>query len=102
MRPVEALVNRIEAEQLLKYYRIGAFKNVDQFLGQVARKRGFLQSGGVPNMDQAARCVLRDYMHGKLVYHTAPPITDDDLDDEEMDEMWNGSILFSETEIAFN
>ena len=51
MRPVEALVNRIDAEQLLKFYRIGAFKSVDQFLGQVARKRGFLQSGGVPNMD---------------------------------------------------
>lgn len=88
MRPVEALVNRIDAEQLIKFYRIAAFKDTDHFLGQVARKRGFLQSGGVSNMDQAARCVLRDYMHGKLVYHTAPPVdaSDDDEEDAQMDE----------------
>ena len=83
LRPVEALINRVEHAQLLKFYRIGAFSNVDQFLGQVARKRGFLQSGGVPNMHQAARCVLRDYIHGKIVYHTAPPIVDDEMEDDE-------------------
>ena len=83
MRPVEALVNRIDAEQLMKYYRIGKFTSADQFLGQIARKRGFLQSGGVANLDQAARCVLRDYMHGKLVYHTNPPIDEDDEEDDD-------------------
>lgn len=89
MRPVEALVNRIDAEQLMKFYRIGKFTNADNFLGQVARKRGFLGSGGVANIDQCARAVLRDYMQGKLVYHTAPPVDagDDNLDeDEEMDQ----------------
>jgi hypothetical protein len=34
-------------------------------------------------MHQAARCVLRDYIHGKIVYHTAPPIMDEEMDDEE-------------------
>ena len=55
LRPIEALLNRIEHEQLLKYYRIGPFEGVDTFLAQVARKRGFLQQGGIINMDQAAR-----------------------------------------------
>lgn len=54
-RPVEALLNRIEHPQLIKYYRIAAFETVDQFLGQVARKRGFLGAGGVANMDATAR-----------------------------------------------
>ena len=51
VRPVEALLNRIENEQLLKFYRIGQFATTDQFLAQVARKRGFLQQGGIVNMD---------------------------------------------------
>ena len=55
VRPVQALLNRVEADQLMKYYRIAAWKDVDSFLGQVARKRGFLQAGGVANFDQAAR-----------------------------------------------
>ena len=29
LRPVEALINRVEHAQLLKFYRIGAFNNVD-------------------------------------------------------------------------
>ena len=37
-------------------------------------------------MDSAARCVIRDYMNGKLVYHTAPPIIDDELDGQEEEE----------------
>ena len=34
-------------------------------------------------MHQAARCVLRDYIHGKIVYHTAPPIMEEEMDDAE-------------------
>lgn len=32
IRPIEALINRIESEQLLKYYRIGRFENAENFL----------------------------------------------------------------------
>ena len=73
VRPIEALLDRIERDQLLKFYRIAQFDSVDGFLGQVARKKGYLQSGGVANMDQAARSVLRDFLNGKLKYFTVPP-----------------------------
>ena len=86
IRPVEALINRIEHEQLLKYYRIGRFETADNFLAQIARKRGFLKAGGIINMDSAARSVLRDFMNGKLEYHTQPPIVDDEVADEGEDE----------------
>ena len=33
IRPVEALLNRVEHQQLLVYYRIGQWKDVDSFLG---------------------------------------------------------------------
>lgn len=88
VRPVEALLNRIENEQLLKFYRIGQFTTAEQFLAQVAKKKGLLQTGGVPNIDETARCVIRDYLNGKLTYFTTPPQIDgdDDGDDAEMEE----------------
>ena len=63
------------------------WKNVDQFLGQIARKRGFLQRGGIANFDQAARQVIRDFLDGKIVYHTEPPQVTDVLDEAEDMEM---------------
>ena len=82
-RPVQALLNRIDHSQLLKYYKIGQFDDMDKFLAQVARKRGFILQGGVVNMDQAARQVIKDFVHGKLSFHTQPPIVDDDMNDDE-------------------
>jgi nuclear GTP-binding protein len=85
-RPIEALLNRVEKDELLRYYRIADFTRQEEFLGQIARKKGFLQLGGIPNFDQAARSVLRDFLNGKLKYFTAPPLAiDDDIEDENMD-----------------
>lgn len=42
VRPVEALISRIGKDELIKFYRIAKFEDVDGFLGQVARKRGML------------------------------------------------------------
>jgi nuclear GTP-binding protein len=42
LRPVEALMNRVQKEELLRFYRIADFTTQEQFLGQIARKKGFL------------------------------------------------------------
>ena len=42
IKPVEALLNRIDRDQLLKFYRIGQFSNAESFLAQVAKKSGLL------------------------------------------------------------
>lgn len=86
-KPVEALLGRIEHKQLLSYYRIAAFSGIDDFLGQVGRKRGFLQSGGIANTDQAARQVIRDYLNGKLKFYTAPPMNIEEDEDEKDDDV---------------
>ena len=36
-------------------------------------------------MDQAARAVIRDFLNGKLAFHTQPPIVDDEMSDGEDD-----------------
>jgi ribosome biogenesis GTPase A len=59
---------------------------MDEFLGQIARKKGMLQHGGVANVDQAARSVIRDYLNGKLKFFTAPPVAIEGEEDEEMAE----------------
>ena len=44
---------------------------------------GFLSKGGIPNFDQAARQVIRDFLNGKLKYFTAPPLVDLAEDEED-------------------
>ena len=59
-------------------------------LGLVARKKGLLKAGGVPNMEEAARAVLRDFLNCKIEYYTAPPasaILEEDENDQEDVEM---------------
>ncbi len=56
-----------------------------EFIGNVARKKGLLGAGGIPNVDQTCRIVIRDFLNGKIKYSTAPPeMEDDPEDDEEM------------------
>jgi len=72
---VEALISRVEKDEICKLYHIATFQNADQMLGQVARKKGLLKSGGVANLEEAARSVLRDFLNGKIKYFTAPPVS---------------------------
>lgn len=83
---VAAMINRVDRTELMRTYRIPEFKAVDEFLGNIARKKGLLKSGGITNLDQAARVVIRDYLNGKIKYFTIPPNAGQALsDDEEMD-----------------
>ena len=89
-RPVEALVNRIDKAEFEKLYEMEGttaqgFTQIEQLLGHVARKKGYLQSGGIANMDMAARRVIRDYMDGKIPFFSPAPGGDDgELDDNNL------------------
>lgn len=70
----------------MNVYQIESYQTTDQMLGLVARKKGLLKSGGVANMEEAARSVLRDFLNGKIKYFTAPPASAMNVDsDDEMD-----------------
>jgi ribosome biogenesis GTPase A len=47
---------------LLRHYRIADFKDADEFLANIAKKKGHLQAGGKPNMESAARTIIRDFL----------------------------------------
>jgi nuclear GTP-binding protein len=42
IRPIDAIVMRIDRQELLNLYQINDFKTTEEFLGQVARKKGLL------------------------------------------------------------
>lgn len=66
------------------------FSVVEELLGHICRKKGFLKSGGVPNMDQAARKVIQDYLDGKMKYFTPVPHMEGELSDgEDVDDVMN-------------
>merc|ERR1711865_143690 len=71
--PVEAIIKRCQKEQLLKMYQIGMFNNVQEFLVQIAEKRGRMMKGGRPDLMAAGRTVLEDWNSGKVPFYTLPP-----------------------------
>lgn len=54
-------------------YQIPQFGNYMEFLALVARKRGRVGKGGVPDYIAAARVVLDDWNKGKISFYTLPP-----------------------------
>jgi len=71
--PVEEVLRRCPAKQLMQLYKIAKFEGVDQFLQLIASARGKLQKGGTTNSAAAARLVLQDWNNGVIPYFTHPP-----------------------------
>jgi nuclear GTP-binding protein len=71
--PVEALLNRVNREELMLFYRLPSFKDVNEFLALLAKRFGKLKKGGILDVENAARKVLNDWNCGKLKYYTVPP-----------------------------
>ncbi|KAI9890114.1 MAG: hypothetical protein M1814_004513 [Vezdaea aestivalis] len=82
--PVTMLLKRLsqtpELEQkMLDYYGLpalisdGSGDRTTDFLVQVARKRGRLGKGGVPNLGSAAMTVVTDWRDGRIQGWTDPP-----------------------------
>lgn len=50
--------------------------NVDIFLSVLARRRGFLKKGGKPDGNAACKFLVKEWVSGKLSFHTMPPEID--------------------------
>ncbi|CDW80860.1 gtp-binding protein- [Stylonychia lemnae] len=72
IQPIQHLINKVEKQELLRHFRIADFKDVNELLGHIAKKKGHLQAGGKANMDQAARAIIREFLHGKIKYSSNP------------------------------
>ncbi|KAK3068714.1 nuclear GTP-binding protein nug1 [Teratosphaeriaceae sp. CCFEE 6253] len=81
LRAISALLERMQKTQegiqrLLEHYQLPAIATAStdttsRFLVEVARKRGRLGKGGVPNVNAAALVVLADLHEGRLVLPAA-------------------------------
>ncbi|GAA6030109.1 hypothetical protein JCM8097_009264 [Rhodosporidiobolus ruineniae] len=71
--PVEAILSRCTPSHLQLLYNIPYFDSLTSFLLEVARAKGRLRKGGVPDLDGTARSILRDWVAGRIPYYTTPP-----------------------------
>ncbi|XP_067408447.1 guanine nucleotide-binding protein-like 3-like protein [Emydura macquarii macquarii] len=71
--PVAAILRRCSQEQIMQHYGVPAYRDVTEFLAHLARRKGKLRKGGVPDHEKAAKAVLSDWMSGKISYFTHPP-----------------------------
>ena len=68
----ELFAKLMEVYDLPPLHSVGSDRTTD-FLVQVARKRGRLGKGGVPNMYSAAQTVINDWRDGRIQGWTSPP-----------------------------
>ncbi|CAG8732274.1 7096_t:CDS:2, partial [Cetraspora pellucida] len=76
--PVVLIVFRYSPQQLMNKYNVPMFKDANDFLIHVARQRGKLKRGGIPDIEATARIVLQDWNSGKISYYTMPPTSTED------------------------
>uniref|UniRef100_A0A8C3HVX3 G protein nucleolar 3 like n=1 Tax=Chrysemys picta bellii TaxID=8478 RepID=A0A8C3HVX3_CHRPI len=74
--PVDAILRRCSKEQIMQHYGVPAYRDVTEFLAHLARRKGKLRKGGVPDHEKAAKAVLSDWMSGKISYFTAEIVTE--------------------------
>ncbi|KAJ7998672.1 hypothetical protein DPEC_G00207310 [Dallia pectoralis] len=73
LEAVRALLKQCNKQQIMLQYNVPDFRNSLEFLTLFAKKRGFLQKGGVPNTELAATTFLNDWTGAKLSYHCKVP-----------------------------
>jgi ribosome biogenesis GTPase A len=73
---VHALTKRVPKHELLLLYEIADFANTEEFLAQVAKKKGRYLKRGVPDYDSAAKLILNDWLSGFIPYSEDCPYED--------------------------
>lgn len=71
--PVELILTKCSKEQLMEIYAIAPFESIVEFLTAVAKKRGKIKSGGIVDIESAAKVVIGDWNGGKIPYMSRPP-----------------------------
>ncbi|KAF3689667.1 Guanine nucleotide-binding protein-like 3 Nucleostemin-like protein [Channa argus] len=73
LEAVRTLLKQCDKAQIMLQYNVPDFRNSLEFLTLFAKKRGYLQKGGIPNTEQAATAFLADWTGAKLSYHCKAP-----------------------------
>ncbi|XP_029287014.1 guanine nucleotide-binding protein-like 3 isoform X2 [Cottoperca gobio] len=73
LEAVRTLLKQCDHSQIMLQYNVPDFRNSLEFVTLFAKKRGYLQKGGVPNAEQAAAAFLADWTGAKISYHCKAP-----------------------------
>nr|XP_032634763.1 guanine nucleotide-binding protein-like 3-like protein [Chelonoidis abingdonii] len=59
--------------QIMQHYGVPAYRDVTEFLAHLARRKGKLRKGGVPDHEKVAKAVLSDWMRWRSRFLVVPP-----------------------------
>ncbi len=66
------MIQKFDSNMINRIYHISSIEPL-KVLEELAIKRGWINKrGGEPNIDEAARTIIRDYLKGKLIYYVLP------------------------------
>jgi len=79
---IQELIGRCSMESLMMTYNVPMFPQGPEgcmtFLAMVARGKGRVLKGGIPDKVMAARLVIKDWNKGKIPYYSVPPTDKND------------------------
>ncbi|EPE07080.1 nucleolar gtp-binding protein 2 [Ophiostoma piceae UAMH 11346] len=79
---IAGVLKKTKKHHIGRNYEMNDWENADDFIEQLARKRGRLLVGGEPDTDGMAIIVLNDFLRGKIPWFTPPPdLTSDEQKD---------------------
>lgn len=70
---VDTVLQIVKKKDIIATYGVLEWRDVNDFLDQLAKSRGKLMQGGEADSEAAARVVLYDWQRGKLPWFSAPP-----------------------------
>ncbi len=63
---VQSILERCQKQYMQMQYNVPAYNDVSEFLSLVAKAKGKLQRGGIPDRITAARMIITDWNTGKI------------------------------------
>eukprot|EP01107_Rhizomastix_libera_P004276 TRINITY_DN1730_c0_g1_i3.p1 TRINITY_DN1730_c0_g1~~TRINITY_DN1730_c0_g1_i3.p1 ORF type:complete len:533 (+),score=241.52 TRINITY_DN1730_c0_g1_i3:617-2215(+) len=70
---IPAILSRVKPLYLQRMYDINSWESAEDFLTQLARKKGKLLKKGEPDLNAVAKGVITDWQRGRLPYFALPP-----------------------------
>ncbi|CCW69060.1 unnamed protein product [Phytomonas sp. Hart1] len=70
---IDTVLQIVKPKDIVATYQVNKWCDANDFIEQLAKLRGKLVSGGVPDVEAASRMVLYDWQRGRLPWFNAPP-----------------------------
>lgn len=71
--PATAILLKASKEQMKELYHVQDYNNPREFFYYFAKRLGRVKKGGVPDVEVAAKCLIKDWNCGRIRYYTQPP-----------------------------